>query len=116
MPNHSPAAALDETQLAALRETLTSKRDELTARVARLHEEPAPADPGDRGDSAQIAVAASERAGLDEREQSLLNEVERAIGKLDAGTYGLSEISGAPIAYDRLHALPWARTALGEEG
>jgi len=48
-----------------------------------------------------------------------LVEVERALGKLGKGTYGLCDNCGQPIARDRLEALPWARLCLsckaGEE-
>jgi DnaK suppressor protein len=35
-------------------------------------------------------------------------DVERAIGKLDDGTYGTCDRCGAPIAPERLEAVPWA--------
>jgi RNA polymerase-binding transcription factor DksA len=38
-----------------------------------------------------------------------LEDVERAIRTLEAGTYGLCETCGKPIAKDRLDALPAAR-------
>jgi RNA polymerase-binding transcription factor DksA len=62
---------------------------------------------GDRGSG-----AARDPRSLDheiERERALLAEVERALAKLDQGTYGVSEKTGAPITYERLAAMPWAR-------
>jgi DnaK suppressor protein len=35
-----------------------------------------------------------------------LARVERALEKLDEGSYGLSDLSGAPIRYERLEILP----------
>ena len=46
---------------------------------------------------------------------ALLGEVERALKKLDDGSYGVSEDSGAPIPVERLDALPWARRTAEEE-
>ena len=37
-----------------------------------------------------------------------LREVERAIGKLDDGSYGRCERCGNPIGDERLDAIPWA--------
>jgi RNA polymerase-binding transcription factor DksA len=36
--------------------------------------------------------------------------VERALGRLDEGTYGTCEVCGAPIGADRLAAEPATRT------
>lgn len=40
--------------------------------------------------------------------RSNLRDVERALAKMDAGTYGSCERCGRPIAAERLEALPWA--------
>jgi DnaK suppressor protein len=40
--------------------------------------------------------------------RSNLREVERALGKLDDGTYGRCERCGGPIGDERLDAIPWA--------
>ena len=40
--------------------------------------------------------------------RSNLHEVQRAIAKMDAGTYGVCERCGNPIAPERLEAIPWA--------
>ena len=55
-------------------------------------------------------------AGLAENLRDQLDAVERAEGRLAAGTYGLSIESGEPIPAGRLEAIPWAeRTAEEEE-
>jgi len=43
------------------------------------------------------------------QEQDALYEIEEALKRLDAGTYGVCEISNKPIAHARLEALPFAR-------
>jgi RNA polymerase-binding transcription factor len=40
--------------------------------------------------------------------RSNLHDVERALAKIDAGTYGTCERCGTAIAPERLEALPWA--------
>lgn len=42
-------------------------------------------------------------------ELKLLEEVEAALGRLAAGSYGRCEESGLPIPAERLRALPWTR-------
>ena len=37
-----------------------------------------------------------------------LRDVERALAKLDEGTYGMCDRCGEPIADERLEAIPWA--------
>ena len=40
--------------------------------------------------------------------RSNLRDVERALAKIEAGSYGRCERCGEPIAPERLDALPWA--------
>jgi DnaK suppressor protein len=44
-----------------------------------------------------------------------LADVDRALAKIAAGTYGKSEVTGRPIPVERLRAIPWARLAADEE-
>jgi DnaK suppressor protein len=37
-----------------------------------------------------------------------LQDVERALGKLEDGTYGTCDTCGGPIEPERLEAIPWA--------
>jgi DnaK suppressor protein len=41
-----------------------------------------------------------------------LTDVERALRKLDGGTYGTCERCGNPIGADRLEAIPWTRLCI----
>lgn len=43
-----------------------------------------------------------------------LAQVDRALARIAAGTYGASEVSGEPIPRERLEALPTASTLLNE--
>lgn len=43
------------------------------------------------------------------QEQDALYEIEEALKRIDAGTYGICEMSGKPIAHVRLEAMPFAR-------
>jgi DnaK suppressor protein len=43
-----------------------------------------------------------------DRLQSTLADVDRALAKLDEGSYGRCDVCSEPIAEERLEALPWA--------
>jgi RNA polymerase-binding transcription factor DksA len=44
-----------------------------------------------------------------------LAELQAALERIDAGTYGIDEVTGEPIAPERLEAVPTARTNVGTE-
>ena len=100
------------------RELLSREREQVEKEIAALEGEgPEEGDtreePGDEG---------SENLYQDEfdagRLQDLrrrLSGVERAEGRLDAGTYGLSVQSGEPIPDERLEAFPTAELTVEEQ-
>lgn len=47
--------------------------------------------------------------GLLSAEENALLEVEAALGRIEAGTYGVCEVSGRAIPEGRLRAVPWTR-------
>jgi RNA polymerase-binding transcription factor DksA len=46
------------------------------------------------------------------RDAALLGEVDQALARVAAGTYGRCEGSGEPIGYARLKVRPWARCSV----
>lgn len=50
--------------------------------------------------------------GVENTLEEELKDVIDALAKIEAGTYGVCEVSGKEIAIDRLKAYPAARTAL----
>jgi RNA polymerase-binding protein DksA len=50
--------------------------------------------------------------GLVEKERGLLRELNRALAKIQDGTYGICEGTGKPINRPRLEAQPWARFSI----
>lgn len=109
-----PVSTLTKSQLATLRLKLEEER----ARILRLLAAPDEAAPEEAGpeveETAQRAAERDQATGVGERERALLDEVNRALAKLDAGTYGVSEETGEPIPYPRLLAVPWARQGADE--
>jgi RNA polymerase-binding protein DksA len=59
-----------------------------------------------------IAFERSQIAALTEQAKRHLEEVESALLRLDAGTYGRCEICGEPIPPDRLQARPTASACI----
>ena len=114
---HSAASVpspLNHSQLSELHAALVLKRDQLRHSISGLGEPSPIGEPGDLADSATTEIAVGERTELASQERTLLAEIEHALLKLSNGTYGISEASGEPIRYERLSALPWARTEVSE--
>jgi DnaK suppressor protein len=59
-----------------------------------------------------IAYERSQLGALTEQVRQHLAEVEAAVARVAAGTYGVCETCGEPIDLDRLDARPTARTCL----
>jgi len=60
-------------------------------------------------DSGQVAAEQGENRALAAQLREQLDDVERAIGKLDDGTYGACEVCSAAIGDSRLEAMPASR-------
>ncbi len=94
------------------RTTLLQKKAELDDQMERLQELP-----GERGEisfgkrvgeGTSIAVDRLSQVAVHDKMQVTMVDVERAIAKLDDGTYGACDACGRPIGDGRLEALPWA--------
>lgn len=87
-------------------------RAETAEREAALH---TPSEKGgtDAGDRALDEGEVSELLVQLTAEQAGLAEVEAALERLRAGTYGVCERTGQPIDPARLRALPWTRFSVG---
>jgi DnaK suppressor protein len=119
MDSHHPPqgeGGLTSAQREELRRVLEAKREQLL-HLLREHEdleeerdvEGLEREPADPADLAESAIEDNDRIAKAEHDLELLEEVDHALTRLDAGTYGLSEASGRPIPYERLRAVPWAR-------
>ena len=67
-------------------------------------------------DSGQVAAEQGETRVLVNQLQDSLNDVQRALAKLDAGTYGRCERCGADIGDARLEAMPATRWCIACAG
>ena len=96
-----------------VRITLERTRDELRAELDSL--KAAPRDPmaavsfGKRvGEGTSQAVERITQVDAAKNFDAKLVDVERALVKLDEGTYGACDVCGRPIGDDRLETIPWA--------
>ena len=69
----------------------------------------------DFGDLSQDMFTREMDASIGEQAERRLGEVDRALQKIDEGTYGLSDDSGEPIPRGRLEAVPEALRTVEEQ-
>jgi DnaK suppressor protein len=97
----------------AIRSELESRRadllEELTAITTVTRDPTATIGFGKRvGEGTSEAIGRIERVGQADALTAKLADVERALAKIDDGTYGLCDRCGALIPEARLEARPWA--------
>jgi DnaK suppressor protein len=99
-----------DLDLDAIRRDLESRRDETRERIARLAKRPERGTAqgfGKRiGDGTVEAISRLTEIGVGTSLETGLERTERALAKLDDGTYGLCDACGEPIAPKRLQAMP----------
>ena len=66
-------------------------------------------------DDAQKLDSLEREGNLVARDVARLAQVERALKKIEEGSYGLSDVSGHPIPKERLDAIPEAINTLSEQ-
>lgn len=106
------SGTVDATTRATLSEERESLRRKLTELGAGDELESGPSFDEGFADSSQVAAEQGEVRALAADLQSLLDDVERALTKLDDGSYGRCESCEEPIAPARLEAMPASRFCL----
>ncbi|MFM8862007.1 MAG: TraR/DksA family transcriptional regulator [Acidimicrobiia bacterium] len=109
----------DAKFLDAQRALLLSERARLAHDVEALNAEAQALaelrEPGDvqfdeeSGEGDTLAVERERDLALSAQFSEQIEEIDRAMAKIDVGTYGMCEVSGQPIPRERLKAIPWAR-------
>ena len=102
--------ALNDLDLDAVRAELEARRRRDRERVGVLGERPelgSAVSFGKRiGDGTSEAVSRLTDIGVGEALERGLDRTERALKKLDEGTYGICDACGGPISRGRLNAMP----------
>jgi DnaK suppressor protein len=88
-----------DSMMGVSRDTLRARAEGSEASAFGMHQADAGSDAYDR----DFALS------LLSQEQDALYEIEEALKRVDAGTYGVCEMSGKPIPHARLEAIPFAR-------
>jgi DnaK suppressor protein len=102
--------AADDIDLADVRRRLEERRARTSERVAALAKRPELGTAqgfGKRiGDGTVEAISRLTEIGVGSSLEQALARTERALAKLDDGTYGMCDTCGQPIAPARLEAMP----------
>ncbi|MDQ7819815.1 MAG: TraR/DksA C4-type zinc finger protein [Armatimonadota bacterium] len=118
-PARPPARPLTRAQIAELRELLEQERDRLLEELEAMEEhtpeveEQVGMDVGggydeDLADVASNTFEREKTIALESSVQATLAQVEEALRRMEAGTYGICERCGNPIDFARLQVLPYA--------
>ncbi|GIW68279.1 MAG: hypothetical protein KatS3mg099_227 [Candidatus Parcubacteria bacterium] len=124
MQQHPTLSAEDLRELRAM---LEAELAEVEKQLAQLGARD-PANKADWGPSVgDIEIDASDKSEVADKFEELIDnnailselevrraKIERALRKMEEGSYGFSEISGEPIERERLFADPAARTTIAE--
>jgi DnaK suppressor protein len=98
----------DEAPAPDPRTALEAERARLRAELAQGIVPPDPMTYGSQAAAASQVFEQQRDLALRDRNQQHLDEVDAALARLDAGTYGACANCGKPIAPERLEAIPWA--------
>src|ERR1700743_574848 len=100
----------DDLDLEVIRSELQERRDRTQERLAELAKRPERGTAqgfGKRiGDGTTEAVSRLTDIGVGDSLERMLARTERALAKLDDGTYGVCDSCGDPIGPGRMRALP----------
>lgn len=96
---------MSETLASTLRVQLEEERTSLQRQLTDVGGGGLSFDEG-FADSSQVAAEQGEARVLAENLRALLHEVEHALARFDAGTYGICEACGQRINDTRLEAMP----------
>jgi DnaK suppressor protein len=98
-------------QLLEERETYTRQANNLRAEAEQLAAEREPGDvqfDEESGEGDTMNVERERDLALSAQAMAAVDEIDKSLAKIDAGTYGVCEKCGNPIPKERLKALPYA--------
>jgi DnaK suppressor protein len=110
---------LKQEDIERFRQRLEAERAETASRIAARGRdvEATVRDQDGAGDAADESTLLFDReTALEDAdlERETLERIDGALRRIEAGTYGISEVSGRPIPIDRLEAVPYATTLVEE--
>ena len=110
---------LTQGDLLHFRRRLESERDAIKSRIAERSRDAqetvqGESGVGDSGDQSVRLFDLDVEADEDAVDRATPADVERALHRIEDGTYGISEVSGKAIPRERLEAVPYATTLVDE--
>ena len=113
---------MSPSQVDTFRDLLTSERERIVNAIASFHDDNhrnRDDEVGELGgvgaDTASTTFDRELDEGLEEGAQQTLVQIDRALARLDDGTYGTCERCGKQIAEERLQARPWATLCIDDQ-
>jgi RNA polymerase-binding protein DksA len=110
-------AKLTTQEIDELRQRLEAERAELAAQLTTIEDQAFAAtqsdmsgDVGVDDESADAGTATFEREkelSIEQNVRDLIQKIDRALKRIDDGTYGVCEVCGKPIEKARIKALPY---------
>jgi DnaK suppressor protein len=120
-----PRSLLTGIQIEHFKQLLLAKRSELLNNVNHMEDEALRKSLQSSGDLSSMPIHMADlgsdnyeqdlAVGLMDSERQLLHEIDRALDRIDQGTFGICEETGKPITRARLEAVPWARYCIEYE-
>src|SRR6516162_7074334 len=114
----SRSQKLSPERLMRQRQRLLRMREDLLKEIRQLTSEACEETPSYSMHPADAATDSFDRdlvLGLASFEQEGLYEIDAALRRIDDGTYGVCELTGRPIPWKRLEAVPWTRFSIEAE-
>ncbi len=113
---------MNAAEAGEFRDLLDAERRRVTSALESLHgngrrtAEEEVGDPGGVGaDMASITFDRELDEGLEQGAVQTLAQIDRALARIEDGSYGTCERCGQPIAADRLRARPWATLCIEDQ-
>ena len=97
-----------ESERARVQRTIAALRDEHPGSLDSEVEEVAGTADNHLGETASATLNREIDYSLGDNAEEVLAQIDAALGRLDAGTYGTCTNCGREIAPERLEATPWA--------
>jgi RNA polymerase-binding transcription factor DksA len=107
---------LTAAEVRQFRELLVALRDHLSGQISSLKNDSLMRV--DKVNTVEDGTDAFERQfalNIASLENDALFEIEEALRRIDAGTFGICEMSGEPIELERLKAIPYTRYSLATQ-
>ena len=125
MPTKSKKSPLGAKELEEFREALEREKAELQAQLKELEESSFSTPQSDisgevafdeeYADSGTATFEREKDLSLENNIRDLLDKIDRALARIEHGTYGLCERCGKPIEKARLKALPYANLCIKDK-